>query len=83
MVNECRVERLVAEAIRPQTVRCRIRHAGVAVELDPESLTMLTSASGAALRAAIIQASREQGYGAEVAFESYRMGSAFKRDLVD
>ena len=78
-----RIERLVAEAIRPRTVRCRIRHAGVAVELDPESLATLTSAPGAGLRAAILQASKAQGYGERVAFEPYRMGSAFKRDLVD
>ncbi|MEE8272653.1 MAG: adenine nucleotide alpha hydrolase [Alphaproteobacteria bacterium] len=73
-----RVERLVAEEIEPLTVRCRVRHDGTAVELDPESLGRLRSAAGASLRAAVARLSERHGYGAAVRFEPYRMGSAFR-----
>jgi uncharacterized protein len=74
-----RVERLVAERIEPQTVRCRVRHAGTAVELDSVGLARLQSESGIGLRAEIAQLSADYGYGAAVRFEPYRMGSAFRR----
>ncbi len=73
-----RVERLLAEEIAPGTVRCRLRHGGAAVELDPESLAHLLSEQGAALRAEVARLSAGHGYGAEVRFEPYRMGSAFR-----
>ena len=75
-----RVERLLAEEIAPGTVRCRLRHGGAAVELDPESLAHLLSERGAALRAEVARLSAGHGYGAEVRFEPYRMGSAFRRE---
>ncbi|MFQ5972761.1 MAG: adenine nucleotide alpha hydrolase [Alphaproteobacteria bacterium] len=74
-----RVERLICEEINPKTVRCRLRHEGTAVELDPGSLTQLLSEEGAALRAAVTRLSERHGYGGEVRFEPYRMGSAFRR----
>jgi uncharacterized protein len=74
-----RIERLVGEEIQPRTVRCRVRHEGTVVELDPESLVHLLSDRGAALRAAVARLSERHGYGAEVRFEPYRMGSAFRR----
>ncbi len=74
-----RVERLVARRIAPLTVRCRVRHAGTAVELDPASLDRLRSARGTGLRADIARLSERYGFGAEVRFEPYRMGSAFRR----
>ena len=74
-----RVERLVTERIVPLTVRCRVRHAGTAVELDPASLEQMRSAGGAGLRADIARLSERYGYGAEVRFEPYSMGSAFRR----
>ncbi len=74
-----RVECLVAERIGPLTVRCRVRHAGTAIELDPASLDQLRSARGTGLRADIARLSERYGYGREVRFEPYSMGSAFRR----
>lgn len=72
------VERLLTERIRPRTVRCRIRHQGTAVELDQDSLDHLLSAPGAMLRGEVSAISERHGYGSDVRFEPYRMGSAFR-----
>lgn len=72
------VERLISERMAPLTVRCRLRHEGIAIELDEASLANLLSDRGAALRADTASLSQRHGYGAEVRFEPYRMGSAFR-----
>ena len=71
------VERLLQGALRPRTVRCRIRAAGVVVELDADTLAGLgphrredLSAEVAALMPSAVAA---RG----VRFEPYRSGSAF------
>ena len=74
------VERLITQEISPQTVRCRVRRDGPAVELDPASLAQLLSAQGAPLRAQVARLSDAQGFGVQVSFEAYRQGSAFLHD---
>jgi pyridinium-3,5-biscarboxylic acid mononucleotide sulfurtransferase len=71
------VERLVSEALKPATVRCRLFHNGIAVQLDPASLEVIERPSGAALRRAIADLLALRGQQARLRFEPYRMGSAF------
>ncbi|WP_202964912.1 ATP-dependent sacrificial sulfur transferase LarE, partial [Inquilinus limosus] len=47
------VEQLVASRLKPRTVRCRVRAAGLVVELDPGSLAGLGEDGAAALEASI------------------------------
>lgn len=68
-----RVERHVAQALAPRTVRCRVRAAGMVVELDSESLAALGDGQ-AALAAELLALS-----GQRVSFAAYRTGSAFLR----
>jgi uncharacterized protein len=67
------VERRVATLLRPRTVRCRVRAAGVVVELDAQTMQTLTEANALVLRQEI----RALGVTAPVAFAPYRTGSAF------
>ena len=69
------VERLVTRELAPRTVRCRLFHDGVAIQLDPDALSRLGGSRAAPLRRRI-----EQMVGASaVRYELYRMGSAFLR----
>ena len=69
------VERLISRELMPRTVRCRLFHDGVTIQLDPEGLLRITDGEAAALRRAI-----EAMAGADVVrYEPYRMGSAFLR----
>ena len=69
-------ETLVARRLSPATVRCRVRAAGLVVELDPASLDALDPALAAVLAAEIAAL----GDGATtVRFAAYRTGSAFLR----
>jgi pyridinium-3,5-biscarboxylic acid mononucleotide sulfurtransferase len=72
------VERLVGERLNPPTVRCRLFHDGIAVQLDPASLEAIESDAGAALKRAIADLLAERGEQAALRFEPYRMGSAFR-----
>jgi len=63
-------EALVTRALAPRTVRCRVRAAGVVVELDPESLGRADAVLAAEL--ALLA-------GRPVTFAPYRTGSAFLR----
>ena len=73
------VERLISRELTPRTVRCRLFHDGVAIQLDPEGLERIEGASAAPLRRAI-----ERMAGASpVRYEPYRMGSAFLRTAAD
>jgi uncharacterized protein len=71
------VERLVAGRLRPQTVRCRIRAAGVVVELDGHSLAGLAGGDAAALEASIRALLPAGAATGPLAFAPYRVGSAF------
>lgn len=71
------VERLVAQQLRPRTVRCRVRRAGIVVELDEASLAGLSAEAHTALRDAVRSIT---GAAREVALAPYRNGSAFVRN---
>jgi uncharacterized protein len=72
------VERLIDTRMRPATVRCRLFHDGIAVQLDPASLEAIEGPSGVALRRAVEELLRARGQRAALRFEPYRMGSAFR-----
>ena len=73
------IERLVARELAPRTVRCRLFHDGVAIQLDPDGLARIQASSAASLRHSI---GRMAGASA-VRYEPYRMGSAFLRTAAD
>jgi len=68
------VERLVGRELAPRTVRCRLFHDGVAIQMDEDALHRIRGPESAALRRAV-----EQLAGGPVRYEPYRMGSAFHR----
>ena len=71
------VEKLLGALHGAQTVRCRVRRAGVVIELDAATLEALDGAGRAALSAEIAIL---PGAGARpIAFAPYKMGSAFLR----
>jgi hypothetical protein len=63
--------------MQPPTVRCRLFHDGIAVQLDPASLATIEAPEGASLKGAIADLLAAQGERAALRFEPYRMGSAF------
>jgi uncharacterized protein len=73
------VERLITRELAPRTVRCRLFHDGVAIQLDPDGLRRIEEAPAAPLRRTIQQMA---GAGA-VRYEPYRMGSAFLRSATN
>ena len=75
-------ETLVAEALRPATVRCRVRVAGVVVELDPATLARMDPGVAEALRVRIAALAQGAGLARPVSFAPYRTGSAFLRPAV-
>ncbi len=72
------VERLVSERLNPATVRCRLFHDGIAIQLDPASLEGIAGPVGLPLKAAIEMLLAERDQHAALRFEPYRMGSAFR-----
>ena len=70
------VETLVANALRPRTVRCRVRATGFVVELDREALERAW-ADEAELRRLIRGALASSSPSASLSFAPYRVGSAF------
>jgi len=71
------VEKLLGEHCSARTVRCRVRRAGLVIELDAAALAALDGPGREALRARIAAL---PGAGARpIAFAPYRMGSAFLR----
>jgi pyridinium-3,5-biscarboxylic acid mononucleotide sulfurtransferase len=71
------VETLVGRRLRPTTVRCRVRHAGVVVELDPQSLADADPETRADITQAIATLLTGRLASLPVAFEIYRNGGAF------
>jgi uncharacterized protein len=77
------VERLIGRALAPQTVRCRVLHDGIAIQLDPASLARMAGEGNASLAAAVADLLAEHGHHPTVRYQPYRMGSAFHRPSAD
>lgn len=72
------VSRSLEAGIGPRrAVRCRVRAAGIVVELDPDSLAALDSVRQAALSAEIRAGAPSNLPESSVRFAAYRTGSAF------
>ncbi len=71
------VENLVSDRLSPRTVRCRVRKAGIVVELDADSLDTTGPAERSALTASITRLLPQALAGKTIAFAPYRNGSAF------
>ncbi|HWQ40345.1 MAG TPA: hypothetical protein VNM24_17335 [Burkholderiales bacterium] len=72
-----RAERLIADVLAPQIVRCRVRANGVVIELDQARLAALDAGQREELGARIGALFRGAGFDHEVSFAPYRVGSAF------
>jgi uncharacterized protein len=68
-----RAENLVARAIHPQTVRCRVRSTGFVIELDETTLNRLSPDEAEHLAGQITAL----GVPRRISFAAYRTGSAF------
>jgi uncharacterized protein len=71
------VEKHVAAALSPKTVRCRVRKAGVVIELDATSLSGLDEERRGDLDREVGRLLAEAGLLLPVSFAAYRTGSAF------
>ena len=72
-------ERMVRNATRAATVRCRVRRDAVVIELDDATLSALDASARAILAGELDQRMAAAGVSRTVRFEPYRMGSAFLR----
>ena len=72
-------ERYLARQLRPETVRCRRRKAGIVIELDETTLGALSASRRAALGAAVAGMFETHDRTRPVSFAPYRTGSAFLR----
>ena len=72
-------ERYLTRQVRPATVRCRLRRAGIVIELDTPTLDSLGADRRAALAAAVVGIFGGEGSSGPVHFAPYRTGSAFLR----
>ena len=72
-------ERYLARQLRPETVRCRRRKAGIVIELDETTLGALSASRRAALGAAVAGMFETNDRTRPVSFAPYRTGSAFLR----
>ena len=73
------LETELRQAVMPETVRCRVRHRGVVVEMDEASLARLPSEAQEQWAERIAVRARAAGLMGAVRFEAYRKGSAFLR----
>lgn len=76
------VERYVGRQLQPETVRCRLRHEAIVVELDAPSLAALSPRRRQELGAVIVRMVRDEGIERPVEFAAYSMGSAFLRSAL-
>ena len=74
------VEKFLAAAVSPRTVRCRIRAGAMVMELDAATLAGLDATTLATLTGELAAMGRAAGVDLPVAFAPYRTGSAFLRD---
>jgi pyridinium-3,5-biscarboxylic acid mononucleotide sulfurtransferase len=70
-------EQMVAAALDPGTVRCRVRARGAVIELDRDALAGLDETRRAALATRIESLFVARGFALAVSFAPYRTGSAF------
>ncbi len=70
-------ERLVGAAVAARTVRCRVRAAGVVLELDAATLDAIEPRRRAELAGAVGGIFAGAGFARTVSFAPYRNGSAF------
>jgi uncharacterized protein len=78
MIEEAEI--LLRETLAPRTVRCRVRRAGIVVELDPAALAAIDGAMHDDLSRSLLALAEQHGVGPRpVAFAPYRTGSAFLR----
>ena len=81
MIEEAEI--LLRDTLAPRTVRCRVRRAGVVVELDPETLAAIDDPLHDSLARSLMALAEKHGVGPRpVAFAPYRTGSAFLRASV-
>lgn len=73
------IETEIRDALHPLTVRCRVRHRGVVVEMDEASLAGLPAEARQDWTARIATRALAAGLKGAVDFEVYRQGSAFLR----
>ncbi len=69
-----RAEQALRRALSPKTIRCRVRRAGLVIELDAEALGRLDPATEGRLRDLLADAGAD---GQAASFAPYRNGSAF------
>ncbi len=74
-------ERLVGVALRPRTVRCRVRAEAVVIELDETALASLDQVAEEQLRAQLGEMLGSARLNQTLRFAPYRMGSAFLRPV--
>jgi uncharacterized protein len=73
-------EILLRETLSPRTVRCRVRRAGVVVELDPTTLAAIDDTMHDRLSRSLQALAEKHGVGSRpIAFAPYKTGSAFLR----
>lgn len=74
------VEIVLRERLSPRTVRCRVRRAGIVIELDDDALAAMTAGVQAAVAGEIAALAAAHGAADRpIAFAPYRTGSAFLR----
>lgn len=73
------VESELRSTLSPRTVRCRVRHRGLVVEMDAGALDRLGSEGRSVWGERIAAQAKALGFTGPVNFEPYRQGSAFLR----
>jgi uncharacterized protein len=76
-------ERLLREDTGAADVRCRVRQAGVVLEIDPDALARLGDERRERLAGRVAALFGADGAAAAPRFEAYRRGSAFLRNAHD
>ncbi len=67
----------IRRLIRPDTVRCRLRHDCIGVELDASAFTALSDRDRCAIEAIVVRSFAFCGDLPPIVFSTYAMGSAF------
>ncbi len=70
-------ERLAQDILRPKTVRCRVRHDRIVIELDEESLARIDTATTESITDAVAGLFLPVLSRRPIGFQPYRNGSAF------